>query len=1206
MDGIDDLFSRPPWPSQVYGVTKAIESIEAKQSCCVTSPTGCHAAGTKVILANGMTWAIEDIVPGNLLLGPDSKPRTVLQLHRGRDMMYRISPVKGKPFVVNGSHVLSLKRTNDGTKQSGCIEFCTVNEWLSWSKTKKHIMKLWKPGPVDFPLAQPLTPILIPPWELGVLLGDGCIKRSCSFDNPDKELIDRMGAFASRLGYCMTKSSKPYSLSDTYRIVRPKDHRGRSEGNIVIDELKWLNLFGCIAEDKFIPLEYLTADCQSRLSLLAGLLDTDGHLSNKGFDYITKSRQLCDDVTFLARSLGFAAEPAECYKYCQTGAGGLYHRISISGDTQRIPCVIARKQAGERRQKKSWTVTGFSVEPVGIGDYYGFSLDGDQQYLTDDFFVHHNSGKTVIQIALIRWCAQTGRRVILYTNRIMLTEQTMRVLDAHNVEYGVIAATQKDRMALLRDVQLASIQTVNARVNRTKRNELWKADVVICDESHQISSGASEKILRAHEEHGGVLVGFTATPLGLSHLYPHLIIAARNSDCRKFGALVPAKVYAPAEMNTASLKLQDNGEFSYEDIKREVFNVKTRNAIFGHVHDHWRRLNPDAKPALGFAPGVAEAKWFVDQFAERGVRCASIDGEDCYIDGEEHKTSQSLRQEIVEEARQGRVAIIWNRFVLREGIDFPWLHHLILATPIGSLTSYVQVVGRVLRFSEQTPSFVCLARGTPVLTNRGEVPIQDVKQDDLVWDGVEFVSHGGACCTGRTEVIEWDGLTATPTHKVLTNDGWTTLEEAKARNRRLTRSSFLGSPVRVLNDSDPYSESSSSETDTSAGVVLDLRKDVVCVSSQNGTTCSSRMQELHETLWTSLPRVDLPASPASMEEMLRREQQRVQELWGERDSVSVRFGVGCVVLDSIQSRCSERPQYADRQDRQRRQLRARELAVGYEVTANEESKEVHQAELHTAEVLGCIPECWLHTAEHKSPDCQRSSLGRDRISVGDLEQKAEEVWDIINAGPRHRFTASGVIVGNCIQDHGGNYWRHGSPNQDWDWERWYCTNPSLPTRVRMDAIRERREETAICCHKCGMVRSSGILCPACGTQMNKKRRAVIQKDGTLREMYGEPLPRKYIKEEPDTYTKWKSMVHRMRNADMEMSQAEGLFAKENGYWPPPDLPMMPKYRVDKFQKIRRIPVENLISVDEHVSMRVEAGKEPAQGVIERFKQERLF
>ena len=95
----------------------------------------------------------------------------------------------------------------------------------------------------------------------------------------------------------------------------------------------------------------------------------------------------------------------------------------------------------------------------------------------------HGSGKTVCLTALIRWCGQNHKKVILYTNRRMLTDQTMRVLDAHHIEYGVIAATHKDRRATLRDVQLASIQTVHSRVNRLKRQELWKADVVFVDES---------------------------------------------------------------------------------------------------------------------------------------------------------------------------------------------------------------------------------------------------------------------------------------------------------------------------------------------------------------------------------------------------------------------------------------------------------------------------------------------------------------------------------------------------------------------------------------------------------------------------------------------------------------------------------------------------------------------------------------------------
>ena len=38
--------------------------------------------------------------------------------------------------------------------------------------------------------------------------------------------------------------------------------------------------------------------------------------------------------------------------------------------------------------------SAFQVEEVGVGEYYGFELDGDHLYVDGDFLVHHNSGKT--------------------------------------------------------------------------------------------------------------------------------------------------------------------------------------------------------------------------------------------------------------------------------------------------------------------------------------------------------------------------------------------------------------------------------------------------------------------------------------------------------------------------------------------------------------------------------------------------------------------------------------------------------------------------------------------------------------------------------------------------------------------------------------------------------------------------------------------
>jgi len=65
----------------------------------------------------------------------------------------------------------------------------------------------------------------------------------------------------------------------------------------------------------------------------------------------------------------------------------------------------------------------------------------------------------------------------------------------------------------------------------------------------------------------------------------------------------------------------------------------------------------------------------------------------------------------------------------------------------------------------------CIAEGSLVLTDRGLVPIENVGIADKVWDGVEFVQHDGVVYKGQKEVMFYDGLTATPDHKV-----WALLE----------------------------------------------------------------------------------------------------------------------------------------------------------------------------------------------------------------------------------------------------------------------------------------------------------------------------------------------------------------------------------------------------------------------------------------------
>lgn len=98
----------------------------------------------------------------------------------------------------------------------------------------------------------------------------------------------------------------------------------------------------------------------------------------------------------------------------------------------------------------------------------------------------------------------------------------------------------------------------------------------------------------------------------------------------------------------------------------------------------------------------------------------------------------------------------------------------------------------------------CIAEGSLVLTNRGLVPIENVGIADKVWDGVEFVRHEGVIYKGQKDVMQYDGLTATPGHKV-----WASfegepravrLDYAAACGARLIRTGSSRAPVRMGED----------------------------------------------------------------------------------------------------------------------------------------------------------------------------------------------------------------------------------------------------------------------------------------------------------------------------------------------------------------------------------------------------------------------
>ncbi len=312
------------------------------------------------------------------------------------------------------------------------------------------------------------------------------------------------------------------------------------------------------------------------------------------------------------------------------------------------------------------------------------------------------AGKTAMMLRFAIEAVKHGKTVHIYAHRVMLIRQLIERLEAEGLTFGVIAATARGLENPIAPIQICSMPTVLSRYGNS-RYDIRRPDIVLIDEAHQQASGKSRKLLLKFYREDSLLIGFSATPVGLGGLYEKIIVAGNHADMLACNAHVPIVCYAPNSPDLSRLKTEKNGEFS-EESNRSLNNPAI---IIGSVYEHWRRLNPDQLPAIGFAPGVAESKWFVEQFRRRGVACAHIDSdrtilvveENGQLVSKEFETTDELREEVILGSREGRYKIVWNRFVLREAIDMPWLYHCILATSIGGLATYIQSVGRVMRYS---------------------------------------------------------------------------------------------------------------------------------------------------------------------------------------------------------------------------------------------------------------------------------------------------------------------------------------------------------------------------------------------------------------------------------------------------------------------------------------------------------------------------
>ncbi|MEF8815723.1 MAG: replicative DNA helicase [Salinibacter sp.] len=407
----------------------------------------CLGKGTPVMMYDGRTKPVEEVEVGDRLVGDDGAPRTVQSLARGREQMYWVRQNRGMDYRVNESHILSLKKSRrEGKCARGEVTDISVRDYLEQSDK-------WKDDNKGFKVAAefPEQPAPLDPYLLGLWLGDGK-SDSARIYTTDEAVVSELHTVAKGRGDTISTYDE-HRACPAYLVKSGGRGGDMSTRTSVQGALRTLG----VLNDKHIPQLYLGNSREKRLRLLAGLIDSDGHLNDGygGTYEITQSKErLARDIKFLCDTLGYRTSLTQkTARIAETGHASEVHRVRFNGNVDEIPVRVERKQADPWTDFRDWRVTGIKIEPDGVGNYYGFTLDGNGRFLLGDGTVTHNTAFALASAQNAATHPEHSTGVAIFSLEMGAQQLAQRMLtsearvDAHRARTGRMKDDDWQRLA---------------------------------------------------------------------------------------------------------------------------------------------------------------------------------------------------------------------------------------------------------------------------------------------------------------------------------------------------------------------------------------------------------------------------------------------------------------------------------------------------------------------------------------------------------------------------------------------------------------------------------------------------------------------------------------------------------------------------------------------------------------------------------------
>lgn len=489
---------KEPNLEKIYGLSRglnlrpfqrvAVEYIEKNKKVLIGDQMGLGKAqplNSKILTPSGWT-TMGEISIGDDVIGSDGKPVKVTGTYpQGNVDIYEVTFSDGSKTKVCADHLWALRTAQQKFDGKGFEVIKRTEDLINDIRHSHNGYKKWFIPTLKNPVKynKEKSNSIIDPYLIGLLLGDGTLQeRYVSFSTADNELLERLSVGLPEKAR-LSKSGK-YD----YRISYGK----QNGGDKIHQAFKDLKLIGK-SHTKFIPKKYKYGSVEDRISIMQGLLDTDGSVAGSSATFSSASKNLTKDLQEIIWSLGGTAtlHVKDKCTYMHNGEkriGRKAYRLYIRLPEKIKPFRLTRKlDKLKNSQKRIPTRAIEKIEYIGKEEAKCISVDTeDSLYVTDDFILTHNTVSTIGAI----------HHLDLYPVLIVVPaslkgnwqEECEKWLPSHR-SVGTINASDK-KPEFRRRVLITNYAMLQKHKTRLKKIDF---KCIVADESHYLKNGKAKR-----------------------------------------------------------------------------------------------------------------------------------------------------------------------------------------------------------------------------------------------------------------------------------------------------------------------------------------------------------------------------------------------------------------------------------------------------------------------------------------------------------------------------------------------------------------------------------------------------------------------------------------------------------------------------------------------------------------------------------------